>query len=73
MTATSVPEGKIHLHIDNSTDLGPVFEVSQERLDAALDHYPDVADRLHCTIDYDCENFDDMPPPPRPWCAGRSI
>ncbi len=58
MTDTALPEGKLHLHIDNDNKLGPVFEVSPERLEAALKRFPDVADRLHCTIDYDCTNFD---------------
>ena len=58
MTVTSAPEGKLHLHIDNDNKLGPVFEVSRERLDAAFERYPELKDKLHCTIDYDCENFE---------------
>lgn len=50
-------DGRLHLHIDNMTRLGPVFEVSQERLDAALERYPDLKDRIRCTIDYDEARF----------------
>lgn len=58
MTNSSVPAGKLHLHIDNVSKLGPVFDVSRERVDAAFERYPDLTDKLHCTIDYDCQDFD---------------
>ena len=51
-------DGKVHLHIDNDRALGIVFEVTPERLDAALRKFPDVAERIECTIDFDCENFE---------------
>lgn len=53
------PDSKIHLHFDNDTALGEVFEVTQDRLDAALARHPEIAKRLQVTIDYDGQNFDD--------------
>jgi phosphoglycerate dehydrogenase-like enzyme len=49
---------KLHLHIDNDRALGPVFEVTKQRLQEAMDKYPDVAKRLKVTIDYDCQDFE---------------
>jgi glyoxylate/hydroxypyruvate reductase A len=46
-------DGKIHLHVENTGELGPVFEASPERVAAALKDHPDVAERLHVTIGYD--------------------
>lgn len=51
-------EDKIRLHIENDTSLGIVFEVNQERLDAAFERFPDLAGGLDCTIGYDCSDFD---------------
>jgi glyoxylate/hydroxypyruvate reductase len=50
--------GKIHIHFDHNRALGPVFEVTPERLDAALARYPDVARCLHVTMSFDCEGID---------------
>ena len=46
-------DGKIHLHVENTGELGPVFEASPDRVAAALKDHPDVAERLHVTIGYD--------------------
>jgi phosphoglycerate dehydrogenase-like enzyme len=46
-------DGKIHLHVENTGELGPVFEASPERVAAALKDHPGVAERLHITIGYD--------------------
>jgi len=46
-------DGKIHLHVENTRELGPVFEASPERVAAALKDHPDVAERLHVTLGYD--------------------
>lgn len=58
MTEAFPKDRKFHLHIDNDRSLGEVFEVTPARLEAALKRFPDVAERLHVTVDYDCENFD---------------
>jgi glyoxylate/hydroxypyruvate reductase len=46
-------DGKLHLHVENTRTLGPVFEASPARLAAALGNYPGLADRLSVTIGYD--------------------
>jgi glyoxylate/hydroxypyruvate reductase A len=51
-------DGKIHLHVENSRTLGPVFEASRERVAAALTSHPAIADRLHVTIGYDGDIFE---------------
>lgn len=48
-----------HLHIDNDSSLGVVFEATKERVDAVMARFPDVAERLTVTIDYDGQNFDE--------------
>tara|TARA_R100000005_G_scaffold95480_1_gene77067 strand:+ start:14132 stop:15142 length:1011 start_codon:yes stop_codon:yes gene_type:complete len=58
MTENFTKDRKFHLHIDNDRSLGEVFEVTPERLKAAMERFPDVADRLHVTVDYDSEKFD---------------
>jgi len=47
-----------HLHIDNDSALGRVFEVTPERLDAVMERFPDVAERLRVTIAYDGDDYD---------------
>jgi phosphoglycerate dehydrogenase-like enzyme len=44
---------KIHLHIENNRELGPVFETTKARLAAALKAHPDVAAKLKVSIGYD--------------------
>src|SRR5260221_12759681 len=46
-------DGKIHLHVENAGELGPVFEASPERVATVLRDHPGVAERLHVTIGYD--------------------
>ena len=58
MTESFTKDRKFHLHIDNDRSLGEVFEVTAERLKAAMERFPDVAERLHVTVDYDSEKFD---------------
>lgn len=58
MANKSIPPGKIHLHIENNKDLGPVFETTKDRLAAALKAHPEVAGGLHVTIGYDGDILD---------------
>lgn len=51
-----MPE-KLHLHIENRTDLGPVFLASPERVRAALAKRPGLAERLRVTIGADGADF----------------
>ena len=44
---------KIHLHIENSSELGPVFEASRIRVRDALDRRPGLSSRLRISIGYD--------------------
>jgi phosphoglycerate dehydrogenase-like enzyme len=44
---------RVHLHIENSTDLGPVFEATPKRVRDALRRYPKLRGRLRITIGYD--------------------
>ena len=52
-------DDRVHLHIENDRALGVVFEVTEQRMEAALERFPDVAERLTYTIGYDCETFDE--------------
>ena len=58
MSDATAGKDTFNLHIDNDSSLGIVFEVTPERLEAAKERFPDVAERLHVTIDHDCKNFD---------------
>ena len=58
MNDWSAGKDTFNLHIDNDSSLGIVFEVTPERLEAAKQRFPDVAERLKVTIDHDCKNFD---------------
>ncbi|MFY7962870.1 MAG: D-2-hydroxyacid dehydrogenase, partial [Elsteraceae bacterium] len=44
---------KIHLHIENNRELGPVFETTKARLAAALKAHPEVAAKLKVSVGYD--------------------
>ncbi len=48
----------LHLHIDNSTALGSVFDITRERFDAAAARHPQIAEQLHVTFGQDGEGFD---------------
>jgi glyoxylate/hydroxypyruvate reductase A len=50
---------RVHLHIDNDSTLGEVFEVTQERLDTALANFPAVAARLDITMEDDGHRLDE--------------
>jgi phosphoglycerate dehydrogenase-like enzyme len=47
-----------HLHIENTTSLGEVFEVTRKRLREALQRHPKVADRVKVTVGYDGDTYD---------------
>ena len=49
---------KFHLHVENTSALGPVFEASPARVAAALDRVPGLAESLRVTIGYDYDNLD---------------
>jgi len=44
---------KVHLHVENSTDLGPVFEATPKRVTEALRRHPKLKGKLKITIGYD--------------------
>jgi glyoxylate/hydroxypyruvate reductase A len=48
----------IHLHIENTSSLGEVFEVTKKRLRDALLRHPEAADRMKVTIGYDGDRYD---------------
>lgn len=49
---------KIHLHIENNRELGPVFETTKQRLAAALKAHPEVAKNLRVTVGHDGDILD---------------
>lgn len=50
---------RVHLHIDNDSQLGEVFEVTAARLKSALKKFPAVASRLDITMETDGHRFDE--------------
>ena len=50
---------RVHLHIDNDSQLGEVFEVTPTRLAEALKRHPAVAARLDITMGEDGHRFDE--------------
>ena len=52
------PDGKVHVHIDNSSALHEVFEASRKRVRQALDKHSDLKDKLRVTISYDGEGIE---------------
>jgi len=44
---------RIHLHIENGSELGPVFEATPRRVADALDRHPGLKRKLEITIGYD--------------------
>lgn len=51
-------DGKAHLHIENTSELGDVFRITEERLQAALARAPSVARRIRVTLGADGDIFD---------------
>jgi phosphoglycerate dehydrogenase-like enzyme len=56
------PSGRVrrpvHFHIENTGDLGPVFQVTRKRLSDALAQHPKVARQLKITLGTDGDIFD---------------
>ena len=50
---------RVHLHIDNDSLLGGVFEVTPARLEEALKRFPEVAMRLDVTMEKDGHRFEE--------------
>ena len=50
---------RVHLHIDNDTSLGEVFEVTPARIKEALKKFPAVARRLDITLEDDGHRLDE--------------
>lgn len=51
-------KNSLHLHIDNASALGEIFEITQERFDAAAARHPEVASRLNVTFGQDGSGFE---------------
>lgn len=51
-------ESSIHLHIENSTALGEVFEITPQRLENALADHTQLANQVRFTIGYDGQDFE---------------
>ena len=56
MTAAAKP---LHLHIENSTPLGSIFEITPARLSNAVKRHNDIASDLRITVGKDGVNFDE--------------
>jgi phosphoglycerate dehydrogenase-like enzyme len=52
------PDRPLHLHVENWTGLGEVFEVTRKRLREALARHPKLADRVKITIGYDGDIYE---------------
>ena len=48
-----------HLHIDNSTQLGDVFDITEQRLSDAVKRHADIAGNVRITVGRDGEGFND--------------
>ncbi len=49
----------MHLHIENSTPLGHIFEITESRLADAVARHQDIASTLKITVGKDGEGFED--------------
>lgn len=55
----SPPRKPVHMHIDNDSSLGEVFEVTPARIKAVLAKFPSVAKRLDITLENDGHRLDE--------------
>jgi glyoxylate/hydroxypyruvate reductase len=53
MNSAETAASRVHLHVENVRELGPVFEASPERVAKALAAHPGLDGRLDVTIGYD--------------------
>ena len=53
MRNNNPPRKLVHMHIDNDSSLGEVFEVTPARIKASLARFPAVAKRLDITLEQD--------------------
>ena len=49
---------KVHLHVDNTSELGHVFEVTRARMKGALNRRPGMEKQVRVTIGYDGSDLD---------------
>ncbi|MDH3695332.1 MAG: D-2-hydroxyacid dehydrogenase [Gammaproteobacteria bacterium] len=49
---------KLHLHIENTGELGPVFEATRKRVREALKNHPELNSLLCVTVGYDGDNLE---------------
>ena len=52
-SAGAMPVRRIHLHIENSGELDPVFEATPKRISDALKRHPRLKERLKITLGHD--------------------
>jgi glyoxylate/hydroxypyruvate reductase A len=50
---------KVHIHFDNDSSLGEVFEVTRARINASLRKFPGLAKRLKITLEDDGRRLDE--------------
>lgn len=59
MTVTSGGYARqVHLHVENTCELGPVFEASAQRVREAVARHPELRERVRITIGYDGDILD---------------
>lgn len=49
---------RVHLHVENTSALGRVFEADEKRVRAALSRHPALKDRVRVTVGYDGDIFE---------------
>ena len=49
---------KVHVHFDNDTSLGEVFDVTRKRINDSLRKFPGLARRLKITLEDDGRRLD---------------
>jgi glyoxylate/hydroxypyruvate reductase len=51
---------KLHMHFENASDLGPVFDVNESRIAKAIRHFPGLRRHLKITLGVDGKTFADQ-------------
>jgi len=57
-TKRNTKTSRIHLHVENYSPLGEVFEASRKRINDALRDHPKLKGRMKITVGYDGDIFD---------------